>query len=33
MMGKRLTRRPEVERAQMRAALVGILPQSSNLFE
>lgn len=33
LMGKCLTRRPEVERAQMRAALVGILPQSSNLFE
>jgi putative ABC transport system ATP-binding protein len=32
-MGKRLTRRPETERAQMRAAFVGILLQSGNLFE
>ncbi len=33
LMGKRLTRRPETERAQMRAAFVGILLQSGNLFE
>jgi putative ABC transport system ATP-binding protein len=30
---KRLTRRPEVERAAMRAAEIGILLQSRNLFE
>lgn len=33
LMGKRLTRRPEVERAKMRATEIGILLQSSNLFE
>lgn len=33
LMGKRLTRRPEVERAKMRAAEIGILLQSGNLFE
>lgn len=32
LMGKRLTRRPEFERARMRAANIGILLQSSNLF-
>lgn len=31
--GKRLTRRPETERAAMRAANIGILLQSGNLFE
>jgi putative ABC transport system ATP-binding protein len=33
LMGKRLTRRPEAERASMRAAEIGILLQSRNLFE
>jgi putative ABC transport system ATP-binding protein len=33
LMGKRLTRRPEVERARMRANHLGILLQSGNLFE
>lgn len=33
LMGRRLTRRPEVERAKMRATEIGILLQSSNLFE
>ena len=33
LMGKRLTRRPEAERAAMRAAEIGILLQSRNLFE
>lgn len=33
LMGKRLTRRPEVERAKMRATEIGILLQSGNLFE
>lgn len=33
LMGKRLTRRPEAERAAMRAAQIGILLQSRNLFE
>jgi putative ABC transport system ATP-binding protein len=32
-MGKRLTRRPETERSAMRAADIGILLQSRNLFE
>ncbi len=32
-MGKRLTRRPETERSAMRAAEIGILLQSRNLFE
>ncbi len=32
LMGKRLTRRPEVERAWLRAAYIGILLQSGNLF-
>lgn len=31
--GKRLTRRPEAERSAMRAAEIGILLQSRNLFE
>jgi len=33
LCGKRLTRRPETERAAMRAANIGILLQSGNLFE
>ena len=33
LMGRRLTRRPEAERAAMRAAEIGILLQSRNLFE
>jgi putative ABC transport system ATP-binding protein len=33
LLGKRLTRRPEAERAAMRAAQIGILLQSRNLFE
>jgi putative ABC transport system ATP-binding protein len=33
LMGKRLTRKPEAERAAMRAAEIGILLQSHNLFE
>ena len=33
LLGKRLTRRPEAERAAMRAAGIGILLQSRNLFE
>ncbi len=33
LLGKRLTRRPEAERAAMRAAEIGILLQSRNLFE
>ncbi|PSM50380.1 ABC transporter ATP-binding protein [Chroococcidiopsis sp. CCALA 051] len=33
LMGKRLTRRPEFERARMRATNIGILLQSGNLFE
>jgi putative ABC transport system ATP-binding protein len=33
LMGKRLSRRPEFERARMRAANIGILLQSGNLFE
>ncbi|AFY91291.1 ABC transporter ATP-binding protein [Chroococcidiopsis thermalis] len=33
LVGKRLTRRPEFERARMRAANIGILLQSGNLFE
>ncbi len=33
LMGKRLTRRPETERSAMRAAEIGILLQSRNLFE
>lgn len=33
LLGQRLTRRPEAERAAMRAASVGILLQSGNLFE
>ncbi len=33
MLGNRLTRRPEVERAAMRAAEIGILLQTGNLFE
>ncbi len=33
LMGKRLTRKPEAQRAAMRAAEVGILLQSRNLFD
>ena len=33
VMGKRMTRRPEAERAAMRAAHIGILLQSGNLFD
>ncbi len=33
LLGKRLTRRPEAERAARRAAELGILLQSGNLFE
>lgn len=33
LMGQRLTRRPEAVRAAMRAANIGILLQSGNLFE
>src|ERR1700737_1136463 len=33
LLGKRLTRRPEGERAAMRAAEIGILLQSRNLFD
>lgn len=33
LMGERLTRRPEATRAAMRAANIGILLQSGNLFE
>lgn len=33
LVGKRLTRKPEVERAAMRATQIGILLQSRNLFE
>src|ERR1700730_17296555 len=33
VMGKRLTRKPDAERATMRAAEIGILLQSRNLFD
>jgi len=33
LLGQRLTRRPEVERAALRARHIGFLRQSSNLFE
>ncbi|HYL91381.1 MAG TPA: ABC transporter ATP-binding protein [Burkholderiales bacterium] len=33
LQGERLTRRPEAERARRRAASIGILLQSDNLFE
>jgi putative ABC transport system ATP-binding protein len=33
LMGTRMTRRPEAERAAMRAAHIGILLQSGNLFD
>lgn len=33
LQGERLTRRPEAERARRRAAAIGILLQSDNLFE
>ena len=32
LLGERLTRRPEAERARCRAASIGILMQSGNLF-
>lgn len=33
IMGKRITRRSEAERAQMRARMIGIMLQSGNLFD
>jgi putative ABC transport system ATP-binding protein len=33
LLGKRLSRKPEAERAAMRAAQIGILLQSRNLFD
>ncbi len=33
VLGERLTRRPEAERARRRAAAIGVLLQSGNLFE
>jgi len=33
IMGKRITRRPEVERAAVRAGNIGIMLQSGNLFD
>ena len=33
LMGRRMTRRPEAERAALRARHIGILRQSRNLFE
>ena len=33
LMGKRLTRRPEAERAAIRAAEIGVMLQSRNLFD
>ena len=33
LMGKRLTRKPEAERAAMRAAEIGVMLQSRNLFD
>lgn len=33
LMGRRLTRRPEADRAALRAAHIGILLQSGNLFD
>ncbi|MER3462809.1 MAG: ABC transporter ATP-binding protein, partial [Armatimonadota bacterium] len=33
LLGQRLTRRPEEERARLRARHVGVLMQSDNLFE
>ena len=33
LMGRRITRRPEAERAALRARHIGILRQSRNLFE
>lgn len=32
LLGERLTRRPETERARLRAAAIGVLMQSGNLF-
>ena len=33
IMGRRLTRRPEAERAKLRARHIGVYPQTGNLFE
>src|SRR4029077_1033790 len=33
IMGRRLTRRPEAERAKLRARHIGIYPQTGNLFD
>jgi len=33
LSGKRITRRPEVERARIRARMIGIMLQSGNLFD
>ncbi|GAC1545550.1 MAG: ABC transporter ATP-binding protein [Herpetosiphon sp.] len=33
LVGERLSRRPEAERARLRAAHIGILPQSGGLFD
>ncbi len=33
LLGKRITRRPEVKRARIRARMIGIMLQSGNLFD
>ncbi len=33
LMGKRITRKPETERASLRARMIGIMLQSGNLFD
>src|SRR5712671_7603080 len=33
LMGQRLTRRPEAERARLRARHIGVYPQTGNLFD
>lgn len=33
IMGRRLTRRPEAERAKLRARYIGVFPQTGNLFD
>jgi putative ABC transport system ATP-binding protein len=33
IMGRRLTRRPEAERAKLRARHIGVYPQTGNLFD
>jgi putative ABC transport system ATP-binding protein len=33
IMGQRLTRRPEAERAKLRAKHIGVFPQAGNLFD